>query len=68
MGNWVDETGHFLKGRYKEDDLEEVALEDLEYLQNALKDFDLDADEREAIEAALAPFVKSEATETEVRA
>jgi hypothetical protein len=54
MSKWLDAEGTFRKGRFDGEALEEVVVEDPGYLEWLLEhDFDLDADDRAAIEDAL---------------
>lgn len=52
MSKWLDENNYFKRGRYRGEDLHDVADEDPGYLRWLLKEADgIEADEREIIEA-----------------
>ena len=50
---WIDEEGNLTKGRYLGEALEEVAIEDPEYLKWMLSEVPLEPEERSAIAASI---------------
>ncbi len=65
MRNFLDEDQFFIKGTWKGESLDDVAMEVPEYLQYLLDEHDLDAVERDIIEDALIRYQDEEYKEEE---